>query len=42
MGASIQSGAIVKPPWSFDRDIPRDTNVGQYGLFTFVVKGREM
>ena len=41
MGASIQSGAtqLVKSRGSFDRNIPRDTNVGQYGLFTFVVIG---
>ena len=44
MGESIQSGAtqLVKSSGSFDRNIPRDTNVGQYGLFTFVVIGREM
>ena len=44
MGASIQSGAtqLVKSRGSFDRNIPRDTNLDQYGLFTSVVIGREM
>ena len=43
MGASIQLGAtqLVKSRESFERNIPRDTNVGQYGLFTFVVTGLE-
>ena len=43
MGASIQSGEtqLVKSRGSFQRDIPRDTNIGQYGLFTFVITGLE-
>ena len=43
MGASIQLRVkqLVKSRGSFDRDILRDTNKDQYGLFTFVVTGLE-
>ena len=44
MRASVQSRAtqLVMSRGSRDRNIPKDMNVGHYGLFTFVVKGREM
>ena len=41
IGSIDQPGAtqLVKSRGSFDTNIPRDKNVGQYDLFTFVVTG---